>query len=80
MFDKFSEAAERVATNVSRRAFLGRLGQGALATAGVLGGMLAFTGEAKAFYCGKQWCPFGAVCVCGNLCWYPCRGCHPPKC
>ncbi len=51
MFDKFSEAGERLATNVSRRAFLGRLGKGALATAGVLAGMLAFGGKAQAGLC-----------------------------
>src|SRR5260370_35528295 len=48
MFDKVSQAAEKLATNVSRRAFLGRLGQGALATAGVLGATLAFPGQAQA--------------------------------
>src|SRR6266478_7694129 len=48
MFDKISKAAERVATNVSRRIFLGRLGQGALAAAGVVAGMVAFGAEARA--------------------------------
>ena len=48
MFDKVSQAAEKLATNVSRRAFLGRLGQGALITAGVLGATLAFPGLAQA--------------------------------
>ncbi len=42
MFDKVSQAAEKLATNVSRRAFLGGLGEGALTVAGVVGGMLAF--------------------------------------
>ena len=60
MFDKVSQAAEKLATHVSRRAFLGRLGQGALAVAGVVGGMLAFGGEARA---GKN-CPM-VVCVAG---------------
>jgi hypothetical protein len=62
MFEKFGQAAEKVAINVSRRAFLGRLGQGALATAGVLAGMLAISGKALA-----RNCPRGAK-VCGRLC------------
>jgi hypothetical protein len=48
MFDRVSQAAERLVTNVSRRAFLGRLGQGALVVAGVLGGVLALPKEARA--------------------------------
>ncbi len=48
MFDKISDAAEKVATNVSRRAFLGRLGQGALGLASVIGGVLAFPVKAEA--------------------------------
>jgi hypothetical protein len=44
MFDKVSQVAEKLATNVSRRAFLGRLGQGALVLAGAMGAMLAFRG------------------------------------
>jgi hypothetical protein len=79
MFDKISEAAERVATNVSRRAFLGRLGKGALATAGVLGGVLAFASEAKAGTCTQPWhCQFGAICCCGQ-CVYPRRGFRCPR-
>jgi hypothetical protein len=58
MFDKVSQAAEKLATGVSRRAFLGRLGQGALATAGVLGAMLAFRGQAQADQ------PQSTCCVC----------------
>jgi hypothetical protein len=41
MFDRVSEAAEKLATNVSRLAFFGRLGQGALGLAAVIGGVLA---------------------------------------
>ena len=42
MFEKVGRLAEAVASrvSVSRRGFLGRLGQGALAAAGVLGGFL----------------------------------------
>jgi hypothetical protein len=48
MFAKVSEVAERLATRVSRRSFLGRLGKGALALAGALGGVLAFSSDARA--------------------------------
>ena len=76
MFDKVSQAAEQVAINVSRRAFMGRLGQGALATAGVLGTMLVFGGKAGATgpcaYCSKgSWCcqgfPVGYYCSPKNI-------------
>ncbi len=68
MFDKVSQAAEKVATNVSRRAFLGRLGQGALATVGVLGGMHLLAGRAQASWCrtssgGLQWCQINQICT-----------------
>jgi hypothetical protein len=77
MFDKVSQAAEKLATNVSRRAFLGRLGQGALATAGVVASMLAFDAVARAepglcprkqTFCGSitgSWmcCPNGWSCT-----------------
>jgi len=48
MFDRVGSLAERVATDVSRRAFLGSLGQGALGLAAVLGGLLAIPGQARA--------------------------------
>jgi hypothetical protein len=47
MFERVGDLAERVATNVSRRAFLGRLGQSALGLAAVIGGVLAFPGQAQ---------------------------------
>ena len=73
MFDKVSQVAEKVATHVSRRAFLGRLGHGALVTAAVIGGMLAFGGEARAdrkgkcvhdggIWCGGRCCRAGCSC------------------
>jgi hypothetical protein len=43
-----AQAAERLATRASRRGFLGQLGKGALAVAGVLSGVLAFPGRAQA--------------------------------
>jgi hypothetical protein len=69
MFDRVGDLAERVATHVSRRAFLGRLGQGALGLAAVIGGVLAFPGEAGAG--GVKWC-----CVCRSGGTYP----VPPTC
>lgn len=66
MFDKLSEAAESLATNVSRRAFLGRLGQGALVVAGVLGGMLAAASTAQAYGCPSGTSQCGARL--GNCC------------
>ncbi len=70
MFEKFSQLAERTATNVSRRQFLGRVGRGALVAAGVVGGFLAFGSEAQA---GKRVCGINSVGQCagrpvGSLC------------
>ena len=48
MFAKIGRAAERTAAGVSRRWFLGRLGQWAMAAAGALGGLLATSGAARA--------------------------------
>jgi hypothetical protein len=53
MFDRVGSLAERVATDVSRRAVLGRLGRGALGFAAVIGGVLALPSQARA---GDQWC------------------------
>jgi hypothetical protein len=63
MFDRVSQAAEKLATNVSRRAFLGRLGQAALAVAGVMGATLAFPGLAQANKGGTT----HKVCTCTTL-------------
>ena len=50
MFEKIGRLAETAANKVSlsRRGFLGRLGQGALAMTGVLGGLLAIRTAARA--------------------------------
>jgi hypothetical protein len=48
MFERVGSLAERVATEVSRRAFLGRLGQNALGLAAVIGGVLALPSKAQA--------------------------------
>jgi hypothetical protein len=63
MFERVGSLAERVAANVSRRAFLGRLGQGALALAGAMGAMLVSPGLAQAKGCA------GGPCRC---CCYQC--------
>jgi hypothetical protein len=65
MFERVGNLAERVAIDVSRRAFLGRLGQGALGLAAAIGGVLAFPGQAHADptkYCCIRSC--GGFCVC----------------
>ena len=63
MFEKVSQFAEQVATRASRRAFLGKVGQGTLALAGLLGGFLAFPTEAKA----DPRCPGQKICNHGNF-------------
>jgi hypothetical protein len=74
MFEKISNAAERLATNVSesRRGFLTRLGQAALGVTGVVAGLLVLPSEAQAAqfnYC--EIYPGGTMtgrCVCNNPC------------
>jgi hypothetical protein len=61
MFEKIGRLAETAATkvSVSRRGFLGRLGQGALAMTGVLGGLLAIPRDTRAggsYVCCKWIC------------------------
>ena len=68
MFEQVSQAAEKLASNMSRRAFVGRIGQGALAVAGVLAATLAFPGLARA---GDH----PHVCSCGGSCSPPVKGC-----
>jgi hypothetical protein len=63
MFDNVSQVAEKLATNVSRRAFLGRLGQGAVVLAGAMGAMLAFPGLGQAHGCSGPCC---------RVCYYNC--------
>ena len=48
MFEKIGRAAEKAADGVSRRDFFGRFGKAALATAAVLGGVLALPGGVQA--------------------------------
>ena len=80
MFEKFHQMAEQMATSVSRRQFLGRVGRGALIAAGVVGGFLASGSEAQA---GKRkLCSADSYFQCagrvqGSLCGTPSR---PGKC
>ena len=79
MFERIGRLAERAATGagVSRRGFLGRLGQSALGVAGVLAGLAATTASAKGA---------GAYVCCTWKCYNPYRGakwtkrsfCYPP--
>jgi hypothetical protein len=67
MFDKIGRLAEKAANNVSvsRRGFLGRLGQVALGAAGVLGGLLVLPGTAQAgsgVVCCKYQCKNAYAC------------------
>jgi hypothetical protein len=75
MFEKFGDAAERLATNVgeSRRGFLARIGQAALGVAGVVGGVLAMPAPAHAArsgYCTDtkvfQGYWYNGFCACGR--------------
>jgi hypothetical protein len=60
MFEKLSQMAERAATSVSRRQFLGRMGRSAMTLAAAAGGvLLAPTVSQAARHCGGQICPPG---------------------
>ena len=48
MFERVGQLAERAAMGVSRRRFLGRLGRAAAGAAGVLGGLLLVSADARA--------------------------------
>ena len=55
MLEKFGGAAERMAMGASRRAFLGRLGRGAMGVSMAIGGVLASMSWARA----ERQCPPG---------------------
>ena len=74
MFDRVSQAAEKLATNVSRRAYMGGLGKGALALAGAMGAMLAFPGLVQAQ--GSPCCPVAYYWECD----YASGTTHPGNC
>jgi hypothetical protein len=76
MFEKIGRLAETAANqvSVSRRGFLGRLGQGALAVTGVLGGLLAIPTAARArgsYVC----CSWTCKRLSGNRTYH---SCYPP--
>jgi hypothetical protein len=73
MFEKVSQVAERVASLASRRAFLGKLGRGALAMVGLLGGLLALPSRADAgpYHC---YCSYDSYSGRITGCRYPARG------
>ena len=61
MFEKFGQAAEQMATSVSRRLVLGRLGKGALGLAAFLVGMAGVPAQASEgsccrYRCGQRFC------------------------
>jgi hypothetical protein len=64
MFEKVSQVAQQVATQISRRSFLGKVGQFALALAGLLGGLLAVSDDAQAIGRGPVCCYVEGVAVC----------------
>ena len=65
MYDRVGDFAERVATTVSRRAFLGRLGESALGLAAVIGGVLALPANARAAN-GKTCCKYVYISIAGG--------------
>jgi hypothetical protein len=82
MFEKIGRLAETAANqvSVSRRGFLGRLGQGALAATGVLGGLLAIPTAARAggsYVCCSWTCksPRGTRQI--HICYPPGSTCNP---
>src|SRR5262245_42876221 len=69
MFERLSQAAEKMATNVSvsRRGFLGRLGTAAAGTTGALGALLLFSGRAQAGALPSGTCVYYVEGVCGPM-------------
>lgn len=76
MFEKIGRLAEKAATNVnvSRRGFLGRLGNGALAVAGMLGFAASASGGATKLTCccsyfvDQNGTHYGCGCYAGRTC------------
>jgi hypothetical protein len=77
MFEKLGRAAESMATNVSlsRRGFLGGLGQAALVSAAAVGGVLLLPGAAAAGGNGHRQCFCGYVCANGTSTGYTRSNC-----
>lgn len=66
MLEKVTETAERAATNVSRRQFLGRFGRAATGVAAALGGFLAFPGLASGGRKQRVLCDANSTSACIN--------------
>ena len=75
MFEKLTQAAEQLATNVSRRQFLGRFGGGALALATAVGGLLALPDVAEAAANRTARCCLGSRQGGAGRCRVPSSGC-----
>jgi hypothetical protein len=85
MFEKIGRLAETAANkvSVSRRGFLGRLGQGALVMTGVLNGMLAIPRDARAggrYVCCTWHCPSGRGKYIRKFCYPPGSTCVQSPC
>jgi hypothetical protein len=70
MFRKLSQAAEQVASRVSRRSFLGSLGGWSLGAAALLAGILSATETSAAQHGAlrKKCCAYGGWGACGRVC------------
>lgn len=77
MFDRISRAAEQIASGagMSRRGFLGQLGQVALGAAAAVGGVLAIPRDAAAGGSRRRCC----ICYGGVSCVTSCKSC-PAAC
>jgi hypothetical protein len=82
VFEKISDMAERLATDVSasRRGFLARVGQAALGVAGVYTGLLVLPNEAQAIVSITHACQIGGYGTLTGICIDKssgtCKNCH----
>jgi hypothetical protein len=83
MFDNIGRVSERVATSVSRRQFLGRVGRWAAVTATALAGVLTTEGVAQAaggrLCCTYQGAPQNPPYICGTACVDATAGCDAKR-
>ena len=79
MFEQTSRLAEKLATSVSRRGFLGSLGGWAAAAAMGVAGVLALSGNALAhnLSCGGRCCLYSGPTCYGGLRVEKCKDCPP---
>lgn len=64
MLERFSQLAEQAAMNVSRRAFLGRIGAGAVSASTMVGAVLAMSNLSHA---GRRFCGTDSVFACAGM-------------